>query len=204
MPVVAAGDDDLPDMHAFVASDCGRGGGVEVAGVEAGVLDGVVEGVDVLVAAGGDRHCPPGRGERKPVVGDAGQVLVERAGGDPPMALVDADGVGVAGAQLQRCGGFPGVAEAVDAGQPWVRPVAATSANSPPRPTACNWSGVTDQDHAPIEMVGEAGEVVQGAGPQHPGLIDHEGGAGGKLGTSSLHHLTRLADHLDWRARPGR
>ena len=61
LPVVAAGDDDLTDMRLFAAGDGDRGGGVKVTGVEAGVLDGVVQCVDVLVAAGRDRHRPPGR-----------------------------------------------------------------------------------------------------------------------------------------------
>ena len=58
--VVATGRDDVADVGVFAAGDPCRRVGVEVAGVEAGLLDGLVDGVDVVV---GRRHqcCPFGR-----------------------------------------------------------------------------------------------------------------------------------------------
>ena len=115
--VIAAGDHDLTHVSAFAAGDGDGGGRVQVTVGEAGVLDGVVQCVDVLVAAGRDRHGPPGRGQGDPVPGDAGQVILEGAGVDAAVVLVGGEGVGVAGAQMQRGGGLPGVGEAVDADQ---------------------------------------------------------------------------------------
>jgi len=58
LPVVATGDHDVTHVRVLAATDWDRGGRVEVAGVEVGVLDRVIQGVDVLLAAGRDRHRP--------------------------------------------------------------------------------------------------------------------------------------------------
>jgi hypothetical protein len=180
VPVVAAGHDDLTDIGLLLAGDGDGGGWVEIAGVKAGALDGVVECVDVLVAAGRDRHRPPGGGEREPVSGDAGQVILEPPGADATVGLVDIDGVGVSGAQLQRRGRFPGVGEAVDADQLVGAAGGGQLGEQPAPPDRLQLSGVADQHEPPVEMLGPLREVVQGAGPQHPALVDDQGAAGGK------------------------
>jgi len=68
LPVVATGDHDVTHVRVLAAADWDRGGGVEVAGVEAGVLDRVVQGVDVLltviatVRPSANGRCPGHRG----------------------------------------------------------------------------------------------------------------------------------------------
>ena len=99
--VVATGHDDLTDMSPLVSGDRDGAGGIELPGVESGVLDAVVQCVDVLVAAGRDRHRSPRARQGKPVDGDAVQVLIERAGQDAAMVLVCVEGGRLAGAQLQ-------------------------------------------------------------------------------------------------------
>jgi hypothetical protein len=174
--VVPAGHDDLTDMGPFITAN--RNGAVraEPAGVEAGVLDGVVECVDVLVAAGRHCHRLSCAGQREPVAGDSLEVLVEAAGLDASVVHVGVECGGLAGAQLERSFGFPGVGEAVDADQLVHAADGAQLGEHPAPPDSLQLPGVTDQYQAPVEMPGEVDELVQGPGPDHAGLIDHDRG----------------------------
>ena len=69
--VVAAGGDDVADVDVLTAGDRRGRGRVEVSGGEAGCLDGVVDGVDVIVRRGDERD------------GVAALVVVDPRGGDP-------------------------------------------------------------------------------------------------------------------------
>ena len=55
LSVVAAGGDDVADVGALAAADADAGRLVELAGANAGSLDGGVDGVDVVVRRGRDR-----------------------------------------------------------------------------------------------------------------------------------------------------
>ena len=201
VPVVAAGHDDLTDMRPLAAGDRDGGGRVEVTGGEAGVLDGVVECVDVLVAAGRDRHGPPGGGEGEPVARRCrSRWSSRRPATMRPWVLVGVEGVGVAGAELQRGGGFPGVGEAVDADQLMGAAGGAQLGEQAAPPDRLELAGVADQDEPPVQVLGEAGEVVQGAGADHAGLVDDDGGAdrgagsGGRgAGRCRVHSWSSLA-----------
>ena len=112
-------------------------------------LDGVVEGVDVVVGGGGDGDRPAVGGEAEPVVGDPVEVVVEGAGDDPAVGLVGVERRRVAGAQLQRGGGFPRVGEAVEAGQ-LVHPAGGAQLGEQPAPAdGLQLAGVTDQREPP-------------------------------------------------------
>ena len=111
--VVAACRHDVTDVGVFAAGDPGRRVGVEVAGVEAGLLDGVVDGVDVVVGRRHERRRSAVLVVGDPGVGHAGEVLVEGAGDDPAVGFVGVERPRVAGSQQQRRGGFPGMGEAV-------------------------------------------------------------------------------------------
>jgi hypothetical protein len=86
-------------MCPFTPGDRGRAVGVEVTGVEAGVLDGVVECVDVLVAAGCDRDGLSCAGQFDPVAFDSVEVLIDGPGLNAALLLVQVEGSRFTGAQ---------------------------------------------------------------------------------------------------------
>ena len=79
-----------------------------------GGLDGVVDGVDVIVGRGDEGDGVAALVVFDPGVGDRGEVVVERAGDDPVVGFVGVEGAGITGSQLQRRGGLPVVGEAVE------------------------------------------------------------------------------------------
>jgi len=178
--VIAAGHDGFTDMSTFTTGDRDGAAGVKLAGVESGVLDGVVQCVDVLVVAGHDRHRPPPTRQLEPVGSDALEVLVEGAGLDAAVLLVHVDSGGLTGAQLQRRVGFPRVGEAVDSDQ-LVQAAGGAQLGEHPAPAdRLELAGVTHEHQAPVQTIGEADELVQRAGPDHAGLVDHGGGGHGE------------------------
>ena len=90
-------------------------GPVEIAGGEPGGLDGVVEGVDVVVGGGGDRHRASLPVVGHPLLGDGGHLVGELAAADPVVSLVGVEGGGVGVAELEGGGRFPRLGEPVDA-----------------------------------------------------------------------------------------
>ena len=108
--VVAAGGDHIAEVGCFAGGDPCRKLGVEVTGGEAGRLDGVVDGVDVVV---GRRHQGDGAAVLMvvdPRGGDAVEVLLERAGNDAVVRLVGVQArvdhrIAVAGTRLLPSGG---------------------------------------------------------------------------------------------------
>ncbi len=96
LALVASGGDDITDIHVVAVGDHGGQAGVEVAAVEAVLLDGVVDGVDVFVACGGDRGRVTTVVAVEPLVGDGVEMLEQRAGDDPVVGEVGVEGVRVA------------------------------------------------------------------------------------------------------------
>ena len=94
--VVAAGGDDVTDVHGFATSDRRCDGGVEVAGVAAGGLDGVVDQVDVVVGRGDHGDAATAVVVVDPGGGEPVEVFVEAAGDDPAVRLVGVEGAWVA------------------------------------------------------------------------------------------------------------
>ena len=86
--IVAAGGDDVTDVDVFAAGDRCRRFRVEVTGVEAGRLDGAVDGVDVVVGGRHQRRRASVVVVGDPGVGHPGEVLVQGAGDDPAVRLV--------------------------------------------------------------------------------------------------------------------
>ncbi len=113
--VVSPGDDDFTDAGKFVAGDRCQGVGVDVTGIGACALDGLVDAVDVIVARRGDGEGLAGGVRRAPLVGDDGELFVKGAGDDPAMGEVVVERAAVAAAELEGRSGFPWLVEAVDA-----------------------------------------------------------------------------------------
>jgi hypothetical protein len=128
---------------------------------EPGALHGVVDGVDVLVGAGGDSDALPGGGEPEPFLGDPIDVLLESAGDDPVVGLVGIERARVAAAELEGRGGFPELGEAVDAGQLVHAADAAEFVEQAASADGLQLAGVTNQRHPPVVCVGQVDEVVE-------------------------------------------
>ena len=79
--VVAAGGDNVADVGVFSAGDRRDGVGVEVSGGDSGGLDGVVDGVDMIIGRGDEGDGVAARVVLDPRVGDRGEVVVERCRG---------------------------------------------------------------------------------------------------------------------------
>ena len=154
--VVAAGRHDVTDVDGLAGGDPCRHRWVEVAGVEAGGLDGVVDGVDVIVRRRDDRRgCARWRGGRSTPGSDPGEVVVEGAGDDPAVGFVGVEGGGVTASQLQGRGGFPGVGEAVEAFELVDAAVDAQLGEQATPTDALQLAGVADQGEAPPVPSGE-------------------------------------------------
>jgi hypothetical protein len=151
------------------------GGGVEVAGGEAGLLDGVVEEVDVVVGGGGDGHGAGG-GEGGPGGGDGGDVVVEGAGMDTAVGLIRVERGGVGGTKPAGGGGFPGVGEAVDAGQLVGGDGGAQLGEQPAPADRLELGGVPDQDQTPPLRLGQFDEAGQGGGADEAGFVHDQRG----------------------------
>ena len=94
-PVVAAGGDDVTDVDRLAGGyPCGDIG-VEVAGFEACGLDGVVDGVDVVVRRRDDGDAAAAVVVVDPGGGHTGEVIVEGAGNDPAVRFVGVERGGV-------------------------------------------------------------------------------------------------------------
>ena len=92
----------------------GRGGaGVELADYESEPLDGVVEGVHVVVGGGRDGDRPALGGEANPLLGDQVEVLTEPSGDDAAAVLVSVQAARVASAEPQRGLCLPRLVEAM-------------------------------------------------------------------------------------------
>ena len=101
LPVVAAGGDDVADVSALTTADAGAVAVVELAGAQAGGLDGGVDGVDVIVGRRGDRRAAFVGGHVEPGLGDPVEVPLECVGVDAVVGLVRLEGTRVAAAELQ-------------------------------------------------------------------------------------------------------
>ena len=125
-----------------------------MAGGEPGVLDGAVDGVDVVV---GRRHqrrrVRPWWWLVDPGVGHPGEVLVEGAGDDPAVRLVGVEGARVTGSHEQRRGGLPAVGEAVQAFELVDPAVGAQLVEQAAAADALQLAGVTDQGQPPLVRV---------------------------------------------------
>ena len=84
-----------------------------------------------------------------PGVGDPVEVVVEGAGDDPAVGFVGVERVGVAGSQLQRRGGFPGVGEAVEAFELVDAAVGAQLGEQAAAADALQLAGVADEGEPP-------------------------------------------------------
>ena len=144
----------------------------ELAEFAAVVVDGGVDGVDVVVGGGRDRHVLAPVAGAGPVVGEVVDVLVERCRDDAVMVQVGVEAGGVAVSQLQGRGGFPLVVEAVDRVELDGPAGRAEFAEHPATAHCLELVGVTNQHQPPLLGVGELGELVEVAGADHAGLVD--------------------------------
>ena len=100
--VVAAGGDNVADVSALSAGDLRGDVGVEVSGGDSGGLDGVVDGVDMIIRRGDEGDgVAAARVVLDPRFGHRGEVALEAAGDDPVVGFVGVEGAGIAGSQLQ-------------------------------------------------------------------------------------------------------
>ena len=174
LAVVAAGDDDVAGVGVLSVSDGAGHGGVELTGGGAGGLDGVVDQVDVLVGGGGDGDRLVVLVAVEPQVGDVVEVFVELAGPDSAVRDVGLDRARVAVSQFQGCGGFPGLVEAVDAGEVVGPSGGAQLVEHPAATDGLELVGVADEGESPVLSFGEADEAFEGAGADHPGFVDDD------------------------------
>ena len=143
---------------------------------EAGPLDGVVDGVDVVVGGGGDGHRDrPSSGvarSRRRRWRRGGRRTGRRRCGRGPRRRPSARGL-----PARSCREAAASHRSVKRwrrASSWTRPVAHSSANRPPRPTAWSWRGSpTSASRQPL-AVGEVDEAVQGGGADHAGLVDDQ------------------------------
>ena len=168
--VVATGDDDLADVRVFSSGDLDRDA-PEVATFEAGGLDGSVEGVDVLVRRRGDGNGATGGGVVGPADGDPGRLVLESARDDPAVVLVRVEGGEATAAQAEGGVGFPAMPEAVHGGEFVDEAGCAEFAEHAAPANRLQLPRVTDEHDAPVSGVGELGQGVEGAGPDHAGLV---------------------------------
>ncbi len=86
----------------------------ELAGLVTVGLDGVVDGVDVVVGGGRDRQVLTTPVAADPGVGDVVEMLEERSGEDAVVVEVGVETSRITVSQLQGRGGFPVVTEPMD------------------------------------------------------------------------------------------
>ena len=157
------------DLEAVAEFETGV---AELAEGSAVVVDGGVDGVDVVVGGGRDRHVLAAVAGAGPVVGEVVDVLDERCREDAIMIQVGVEAGGVAVSQLQGRGRFPLVVETVDRVE-LDRPAGrAEFTEHPATPDRLELVGVTDQHQPPPLGVGQVCELVEVAGADHAGLVD--------------------------------
>jgi hypothetical protein len=172
--VVAAGHDHITHGDALPCSDRRSPVLVEVAGAEASGLDGGVDRVDVSVARRRDGDRLTGGDDGHPLDGEVVEVLIEAACGDPTVRFVHFQDAWVASAEPERCGGFPGVREAVEARQ-LVDLACSAELGEHPTPTdRLQLPVVTDQHQPPSFALGQVDQLGEAAGAEHARLVnDH-------------------------------
>ena len=100
-PVVAADRNDVSRVGDLAAGDPHDPVfGSELADGEAHPLDGVVEGVNVVVGGGRDGHRAAVEGVSNPVPGDDVEMVEERASDDPAMGRISVERSRAPGSQL--------------------------------------------------------------------------------------------------------
>ena len=147
---------------------------VEVAALDAVVLDGVVDDVDVVVAGGCDRERRPHRLVLPPGVDDGGEVVVEGAGVDGAVLAVVVDDGGVTFAESEGGVGFPGVGEAVELVEFDGEPGGAEFVEHAASADGVELVGVADECEPPSESVCVVDELVKVRGVEHSGFVDHD------------------------------
>ena len=98
--VVTAGGDNVTDVSALSAGDLHGDVRVEVSGGDSGDLDGVVDGVDMIIGGGDEGDGAATLLMFDPGVGHRGEVIVECAGDDSVVGFVGVEGAGITGSQL--------------------------------------------------------------------------------------------------------
>ena len=181
--VVAAGGDDVTDVGALSAGDRRDESGLSVSGGDSGGLDGVVDGVDMIIGGGDEGDGAARLLVFDPRVGHRGEVIVECAGDDPVVGLVGVEGAGITGSQLQRRGSLPVVFEAVEAFELVDSAVGAQLGEQAATADGLQLAMVTDEHEAPLVRLGETHELMQGRGGDHPGLVDDERRPAAEAGT---------------------
>ena len=179
--VVAAGGDHIAEVGGFAGGDPCRKLGVEVTGGEAGGLDGVADGVYLVV---GRRHQGDGAAVLvvvDPRGGEAVEMLLERAGNDAVVRLVGVKRAWITASQLQGRGCFPAVGEAVEVFQCFDAAVGAEFGDESAAADALELAGIADEGEPPAVPVGEGDELVEGGCREHAGFVDDECRAGRKL-----------------------
>src|SRR5690606_12464004 len=172
----AAGDHFVSYPQPLTADIHGRGGGVEFAGLDAGLLGEVVEAGNGVGGVGHQRHCLAPAAGFVPGVDDPGFHVFEGSVVKATVPLVLGENGGIAGAETQTGGAFPFVSEAVDLVE-FCRPVKVDEmgehATSSDR---SELAGVADEDDAPVVPVGETSEGCEFGGRSGGGFVDYQRG----------------------------
>ena len=126
----------------------------------------------MIVARGDHRRRAAGAVTVDPRGGDAVQVLPESAGDDPAVRLVGVEAARVTGAQHQRRGRFPRLAEAVDLLQLLDPPGGAQLVEQAAPADGLQLTGIADEGEPPTLPLSEHDELVQRRCADHAGLVD--------------------------------
>ena len=149
---------------------------VEVPGAAAGGLDGGVDCLDVLAGGSGDRDAPALGGGVEPEPGDTPEMIIEGTGLDPSVFEVRVEGPHAAVSQQAGRGGFPRRAEPVDTGQLMRSSGGAEFVERTAASDGLELAWVTGEDEPPRPLFGERDQPIEGAGANHPDLINQECG----------------------------
>ena len=139
--VVAAGDDEVAGARCLGSGDTDRAQLVDVAAVAPEHLDGVVEGVDVLVGLGADGQPTSVEVVVEPGLGDGVEVVVDGAGDDLVVVEVGVERFGSPARSWRLAACSHSLRKRWMVASSRGRPVRQSSSNMPPRPTAWSWCG---------------------------------------------------------------
>ncbi len=132
----------------------------------------------MLVGLGDDGHRTSCRGVLDPLACCGRREVGEGALADAAAVDVGVEGFGVAGSQLEGRGLFPRVAEPVDGGELMGSANAAELVEHAAPAHGLELAGVAHEHQSPPLGRGEADDLVEGAGADHPCFVEHECCAG--------------------------
>ena len=175
--VVAGADDQVPDAGPGAVGDRDRGPGLDDAQGDEVVADAAVQLAAQRVIGGHQQRVGAARGQGD--VGGRGGVhhLLRVAADDAAVLVVLGQHAGVAVAEPQAGGLFPGVAEPDGFGQPGVAEPGGEQGHAAAVLHRLQLADVPGQDDLRAAVLGVGDQVGQVRAGQHRGLVDHQQGA---------------------------